>query len=200
MQIDHVLIGVNDLAAAARQLEEQFGLVALDGGRHPGWGTANMIVPLGETYLELIGVVDEDEAAGSDFGRWVRSAVGDTPRPIGWAVRTDIEATATRLGVDIHDGSRRLPDSTLLTWRLAGVAESMTNPPLPFFIEWGAGVPLPGSAPVEHPAGRIAIHELELRGDQASLDAWLGPHDLPLQIGAGEPGIAAVRLSGGIRL
>jgi hypothetical protein len=68
MQLDHVLIAVTDLAAAVEELEDRYGLAAVAGGRHPSWGTANMIVPLGETYLELVAVIDEDEAAESVFG------------------------------------------------------------------------------------------------------------------------------------
>jgi hypothetical protein len=47
MELDHVLIGVTDLAAAARELEARCGLVSVEGGSHPHWGTANRIVPLG---------------------------------------------------------------------------------------------------------------------------------------------------------
>ncbi|HEY8778025.1 MAG TPA: VOC family protein [Gaiellaceae bacterium] len=71
MELDHVLIAVGDLAAAAHEFEVEHGLASIEGGRHPGWGTANRIVPLGKSYLELVAVVDQDEAARSDFGRWV---------------------------------------------------------------------------------------------------------------------------------
>src|SRR5207253_9345067 len=54
VELDHVLIAVDDLAAAARELEARHGLASIRGGRHPGWGTANRIVPLGQTYLELV--------------------------------------------------------------------------------------------------------------------------------------------------
>ena len=79
------------------------GLASSAGGRHPGWGTANRIVPLGETYLELVTVVDEAEAAQSAFGRWV--AASRPGAPFGWAVRTDdLDAVAARLG--LHDPRR----------------------------------------------------------------------------------------------
>ena len=45
-------------------------------------------MPLGDTYLELIAVVDEAEAAASAFARWVLEAEGGF-QPLGWAVRTD---------------------------------------------------------------------------------------------------------------
>ena len=78
MELDHVLIAVDDLEAAAKEVEERLGLASVAGGRHHGLGTANRIVPLGETYLELVAVVDDAEAAASGFGSWVGG--GEHPR------------------------------------------------------------------------------------------------------------------------
>ena len=74
---DHVILAVDDLDAAAGALEEREGLASVAGGRHPGWGTSNRIVPLGESYLELVTVVDAEEANGSGFGRAVLRALDD---------------------------------------------------------------------------------------------------------------------------
>src|SRR5918912_1070991 len=54
-------MAVADLDAAAHELEARHGLASIEGGRHAGWGTANRIVPLRESYIELITVVDEAE-------------------------------------------------------------------------------------------------------------------------------------------
>src|SRR2546423_7910204 len=113
LRIDHVVWGVDDLDRAAEEVQERYGLASVPGGRHPGWGTANRIVPLGDAYIELIAVVDEQEAAGSGFGRWVASAPAG--RPFGWAVRTDdIAAVAARLGLRVDEGARRTAAGTLL--------------------------------------------------------------------------------------
>src|SRR5437773_12025522 len=66
--VDHVLLPVADLEDGARSLDERFGLKGVPGGRHPGVGTANVIVPLGRQYLELIAIVDQGEAASSRLG------------------------------------------------------------------------------------------------------------------------------------
>ena len=58
LELDHVLIAVDVLDEAGRWIEERHGLTSIQGGRHTGWGTANRIVPLGGSYLELIAVVD----------------------------------------------------------------------------------------------------------------------------------------------
>jgi hypothetical protein len=71
-----------------------------------GWGTANRIVPLGDTYLELVAVVDQAEAKRSAFGSWVAAASGAVARPLGWAVRTDaLDEVASRLELSVATGS-----------------------------------------------------------------------------------------------
>src|SRR5829696_3110347 len=45
--LDHGLIAVADLAAAAREIEARHGLASVEDGRQPDWGTAPRIVPLG---------------------------------------------------------------------------------------------------------------------------------------------------------
>jgi hypothetical protein len=52
--MDHVIYAVDDLDAAASLMSDREGLASVPGGRHEGWGTANRIVPLGGSYLELI--------------------------------------------------------------------------------------------------------------------------------------------------
>jgi hypothetical protein len=149
-------------------------------------------VPLGETYLELVAVVDEAQAA-SGFGRWV--ARGPRPRLLGWCTRTDdLDAVADQLALTIADGSRARPDGTILTWRMAGLEHSAEEPSLPFFIEWGAGTPYPGEA-LEQSA---AIDELRLRGDPAHIAKWVGDATLPVTIDEGEPALLAVVVDGAV--
>jgi hypothetical protein len=196
MKIDHVLIAARDLTRAARRIEERHGLSSIEGGRHPGWGTANRIVPLGETYLELIAVVDEAEAAQSTFGSWV-AGVEAAPRPLAWAVRTsELDDVADRLGLTITTGSRNTRDDRVLRWRLAGVEQAAAEPSLPFFIEWDAATPFPGDTPVTHRAGRVRIAGLQLAGDTGRIAAWLGAHELPVTVRPGAPAVAAVLLTG----
>jgi hypothetical protein len=58
--VDHIVYAVDDLEAAAERLRREFGFASVVGGRHPGWGTANRIVPLGREYVELVAVVDPE--------------------------------------------------------------------------------------------------------------------------------------------
>ena len=186
-----------DLAAAAEGIEARHGLASIEGGRHPGWGTANKIVPLGEAYLELVAVVDEAEAAQSAFGRWVAAAHPPLLRLLGWAVRThELDDFARRLDLTVAEGSRTDRNGQLVRWRVAGVEQATAEPSLPFFIEWGHGTPLPGRAPVTHRAGAVQIAALRLDGDADRLAAWLGTHRLPITVRPGTPAVASIVLSG----
>lgn len=187
MELDHVLIAVDSLDAAAGELEAH-GLTSVPGGRHPGWGTANRIVPLGGWYLELIAAVEPAEAERTPFGSWVAASRG----LLGWAVRTNhLDGVAGRLGLDVGSGSRVRDDGRTLTWRLAGVEQAVAEPHLPFFIQWGEGVELPGRS-----GAARAIEELELSGDAHRLSEWLGDHDLPVRVVAGPPSVTGVAFAG----
>jgi hypothetical protein len=197
LELDHVVIAVADLAAAAHEFEARYGLTSIEGGRHAGWGTANRIVPLGETYLELVAVVDEEKAAQSAFGRWVGGVGAKLAHPLGWAVRTDdIDTVARRLDLEVGAGSRPAGGGRLLRWRLAGLERAAGEPSLPFFMEWGEETPFPGRAPVTHRAGSVRIAELRLAGDPDRLAGWLGPHRLPIAIRAGAPAVTSVVVRG----
>ena len=192
MEVDHVLIAVTDLEVAAREFEARHGLSSVDGGRHRDWGTANRIVPLGSSYVELVAVVDAGVAAGSSFGRWVGDGATDSGRLIGWAVRSPgLDAIAGRLGLIVRSGSRVTPSGEELRWRSAGIDEAIAEPCLPFFIEWGEGVRLPGA---ENPRS-ATISRLVLEGNPDRVGVWLGDHALPIRVLDGPAEVAAIVLS-----
>ena len=172
MRIDHVLYATADLEATAQRLADELGLAVTGGGRHEGLGTENRIVALGGGYLEVIAVAEPD--ADSLFAQAIR-ARGEGP--LGWAVLVDdVAAEAARLGLEVTTIAR-----AGLRARLAGVAEAMADPSLPFFITRDAGVADPG----EGPGGGIAW--VEVAGDRARLDGWLGGAPLPVRVVDGAP-------------
>lgn len=67
--LDHVIIGVHDLAQAASNFDQQLGLAVSGGGIHPTGGTANRIIVIGDTYIELIAVRAPAEAQQSMLAR-----------------------------------------------------------------------------------------------------------------------------------
>jgi hypothetical protein len=199
--VDHVVYAVADLDRAAARFHDDLGLASIPGGRHPGWGTANRIVPLGDAYLELIAVEDEAAASGSPFGASVVRAVSAGDGWLTWAVRDDrLDATAARLGLTIGTGERVRPDGRILRWRNAGVDDPTRSPELPFFIAWeGPEEMHPGSTSVDHPSHANGIAGIELDGARARFDRWTDGADLPIRFvqGSGGIGSVAVRTSDG---
>jgi hypothetical protein len=187
--IDHVVLGVGDLDAGAAELEARTGFASVAGGRHTGRGTANRIVPLGSGYLELLAVVDEQEAERSSWGAWARRAGRGLT---AWCVSVpDLDGVCSRLGLTAADWSRVRPDGVELRWRLAGVEEALADPLLPFFIEWDVPADLhPQAAPAAHRVPPQGILRLDLSGDDASLRDWLGGATLPVTV---TPGPSAIR-------
>jgi hypothetical protein len=196
-RLDHVVLAVRDLEASAARLWEEHGLRFRPGGTHPRWGTANMIAPLGGTYLELLAVVDPDVDPNTVLGRSLldRSAVGDR----WWSVclgDDDLEATAARLGLDVQPGSRLRPDGIEVRWRGAGIDQRGSDLWLPFFIAWDVPPQLhPGAADADHRVDVRGISWVEVGGDEDRLRAWLGGADVPIRVVDGEPGVHAVALA-----
>ena len=112
--LSQIIFGVTDLDAAADRFRA-LGFDVLDGGLHPGVGTANRVVPLGAQYLELLGVVAVNRARESEYGRSLLRAIADGDRLVRWSLRTDaIENVAARLGIEVEHRQRVRPDGELL--------------------------------------------------------------------------------------
>lgn len=193
MAIDHVVFCVPDLDRAADHLDRMYGFVSQPGGRHPGHGTANRIVPLGDSYLELVAVVDPIESAGSPFGAWVDANATSPPRPQGLCLRTDdLDEVCARLALDPVAMSRETPDGATLRWRLAGLERALAET-LPFFVEWE--VPedrLPGRM---EPGNSARIEEVIITGDPGRLRQWTAGA-MNVTVEPGEPGIDWVGFAG----
>lgn len=195
--IDHVVLCVQDLDVAGERLLSQHGLASVAGGRHARWGTGNRIVPLGAAYLELIAVVDREQAAGSAFGRAMIDLTADGDRWFSICVASDdVDPIAARLALPVDPGARTRPDGTEVRWRGAGVDAPGRPRWLPFFITWETGPELhPGRTPIEHPSGANGIDWVEVGGDPARLSAWLGGADLPIRVVDEEPEVRRVALT-----
>lgn len=195
-EFDHVLIAVQDLDGAAATLEERYGLASAPGGRHTGLGTGNRIVPLGPSYLELIAVVDEDEAASSPLAEWVARLSAGGDRLAGLCLRTDdIDEVATRLGTPAIPMERARPDGGILKWRLAGLVDTLTDPALPFFIQWDVSIEeMPGNTIVSHRIQPMGIEWIEIAHDAGLLRRRVGTDELDIRVVDGEPGLRAVAI------
>jgi hypothetical protein len=190
--LDHVLVAVDDLDAAAGRLWREHGLACAEGGRHLDMGTANRLVPLGSAYLELLVVDnDSDELPNPYFRDRVREVRAGGPRPFAYVLRGThdgvLDATARRLAVEPLSISRTRPDGSVLTWRLVGMAEALVDGTVPGVIEWKPGEN-PGRIPVDHAVAPVGIVDLEIRCPGAKLPSWLHSHPgLPLRPVDAEP-------------
>jgi len=194
IEFDHVIRGVSDLDGAGTRLLSEHGLSSVAGGRHPGHGTGNRIVPLGTDYLELMAIVDRAEASESPLGRWVGEALRDGDRFLALCLRTgSLDLVAERLGLETLAMSRSKPNGETLRWRLAGLDRMMGPERLPFFIQWD--VPLdrhPGREPADHRAAPLGLAWVELGGNARRIHEWVGTDGLDLRVVSGKPGVRAL--------
>jgi catechol 2,3-dioxygenase-like lactoylglutathione lyase family enzyme len=70
LQLDHFILGVADLEEAARELGAALGRRPSWRGRHPAYGTANVLFRLDNAYLELLA---PDTERGSEVDAWAGS-------------------------------------------------------------------------------------------------------------------------------
>jgi hypothetical protein len=197
LRLDHVVYAVPDLDEAAVRFREEFGLDSTAGGWHERWGTANRIVPLGGQYLELVAVVDEAIALRNPFGRGVLERAS---RGGGWftiaAVADDLDAVASRLGIEVGSGSRMRPDRQTVRWRMAGLEDRRRDPWMPFFLMWDIPDDLyPGRARAGHGVRAEGVAWVEVGGEANRLREWLGGEELPIRVVDAVPGIHRVAIS-----
>ena len=132
-----------------------------------------MIMPLaGGTYLEVVEVLDHPASDKAPFGQAVRARSEAGGGWLGWVIAVDdIEAVERRLGRESAPGNRYLPDGTELTWRQIGVNGLISDPQLPFFVQWLSPDTL-------HPSrGGVddwSLACLEIAGDPQRVSEWLG--------------------------
>ncbi len=141
--IDHIVYAAPNLAAGTAAVEALVGMSAAPGGPHPGMGTRNTLMSLGDdVYLEIIAPDPEqpDPPSGRPFdidamseGRLITFAVHASE---GETIE-DVTAAMAACGEDpgpISAMSRVKPDGEEIHWSL-----TMSAGPglVPFVIEWG---------------------------------------------------------------
>jgi len=195
-RIDHVLIATTNLQHGEQQLWRGYGLQCTPGGSHLPWGTSNLIVPIGQQYLELVAVENAELASVSLLGRAVLAAADrDRLVPIGLCLATvDLGAVATRLGLAVESGSRALADGTQIHWTSVGLAQAFGVSHLPFFISWETPAQHPSSARSDHRISPLEICEVEIGGSEPTLSERLG-EDVPgVRAVGGPPGVRTVTI------
>ncbi len=168
-QIDHIIIGVRDLAQASADYTAA-GFTVTPGGEHTSRRTHNALIAFADTtYLELIAYRDPDTLTDDDVQNdpwWQLLARGEGF--LGFALRMD-DATAETAalqarGVRVHGpdtGGRERPDGRMSP----GAASQMEGAgPLPFLIEdlTPRHLRIPDGAATQHPLGVTRLLGLAL--------------------------------------
>lgn len=163
--IDHIIIGVHNLDEAAKQFSEKLGLQVSGGGIHPTGGTANRIIVIGDTYLELIAMRAPDEAQQSMRERltkgqgYLNFVLGSND------IQADAEAMRKR-GIAIigpNAGDLRAGDGRSRGWSRVDVERPDLTQHYPFLIQHDSTgeerrFRLAGwQTPPEHPLGAISV-------------------------------------------
>ena len=191
VQIDHLVWAAPDLERAIDELQTRTGARAALGGAHPGAGTRNAVLGLGErSYLEVLA---PDPAQS---GLAAPAKLTALPRPIlhTFAVATDrldrVAAKLEQAGLP-HAGiipmSRRLPSGRLVRWRLLIPTGHAYGPLVPFFIDWGDS-----PHPADGAGGECRLKALSVAHPEAwSLRPLLERLGVEVEVSAGAAEIAA---------
>lgn len=141
IELDHLMWGAPTLEAGMAQAERLFGVTPAPGGLHPGGGTQNALLSLGDrVYLEIIAPDPNQDLAGT-FGERIASLEGCGL--ITWAAAASgLAALAERAaGLEITGRGpvateRQTPDGDLLKWELLFLGGHHFPGLVPFFIDW----------------------------------------------------------------
>ncbi len=163
--IDHAIITVRDLEAAAALFSDGLGFHVSGGGTHPQFGTANRIIVLDDEYIELLAPQSEALPRGL-VGNLLANGEGNLACVLGLRDPAAF-ATGTRargLPVDgPHPGRLDAAEGFSRGWQTVTFVDTHV-PGLPFFIKHDStgderrrllGGPA-GLAPHPNGAGRIA--------------------------------------------
>jgi catechol 2,3-dioxygenase-like lactoylglutathione lyase family enzyme len=197
LTLDHLVIAVRDLDLAAESYTRILGLEPSWRGRHPAYGTANVLYRLDNTYVELLAPA----AAGDSPWRaaLLEQLVARGEGLYAIALGTsDIDATAGAArgrgldvlepqdgdGIDAATGARR-------AWRNARIRPDSTRGVVAFFIEHcSPGDALPRARAVAPGACATGVDHTVIASSDlaAALALWRDGFGLDLRLSVDRPG------------
>jgi hypothetical protein len=149
--LDHFILGCANLDRGIDFVEQATSIRAAFGGVHPGRGTRNALLSLGERhYLEIMAPDPAQNVApgapvpGSRPSQIAKLRELKEPRITGWVAHPgDLDQFAARLRearIEFEGpraGLRQRPDGKVLRWKTLTLKDDHGGL-LPFFIEWSA--------------------------------------------------------------
>jgi hypothetical protein len=160
--LDHLLLGVPDLDTGIDWVQEKTHVRAIEGGSHPGAGTRNALLSMGNRqYIEIISI-DTKQTSTSQTAELIRGL--RAPQLITWAAATTNIVSLRHLAIEADfafegpiNGSRVKPDGGILRWKTVKILTDCGDA-IPFFIEWDAGTEHPSA---DSPSGcRLVAFEI----------------------------------------
>ncbi|MBC5826412.1 MAG: VOC family protein, partial [Candidatus Eremiobacteraeota bacterium] len=145
--VDHIIYTDPDLRNGIATFAATYGVKAMPGGRHLGFGTRNALIGLGEeSYLEIVALDPEQDVPASK--RFLRLEEHSMPGFATWCARAnrpleETVAIAREAGLDLGEiswMSRKRQDGSTISWRWTS---RWTSPfaareaVLPFYVDWG---------------------------------------------------------------
>jgi Glyoxalase-like domain len=194
--LDHILLGTYDLQHGIDFVEKRTGVHAAFGGVHPGRGTQNALLSLGERrYLEIIAPDPAQPHVKNPLAKGLRSLEGNAL--IGWAAHVkDISAFANTLraaGIELcggpAPGSRSRPDGRVLEWKTLHLVDTQLGI-LPFFIEWAPDTIHPSN---DAPTGCSLVRFTAVTDDSQRTRATLRAFNLDLFVERGSAAQATLQ-------
>jgi len=147
-QLDHVMVAIRSLPDGIAEFEQLSGVKAGVGGKHPGRGTENALVSLGNgAYIEII--APQGNVPLADEYEGMRSL--QHLSIFTWAVSvSDVDAAVASLksaGFAVNPpqpGARVTPSGARLEWSTFTLADKSIRI-APFFIHWKEGTQHPST-------------------------------------------------------
>jgi len=138
---DHFQLSIADLDQGIAIVRDLTGVEPAFGGAHPGNGTRNALLSLGDgSYLEILALDPAQPEVKTPRTEWIRSLTSPAIRT--YAMRTTAidrkQAAAQEIpGISgkLLPGSRKTPDGSTLEWANLTL-ESPFGQQMPFFIDW----------------------------------------------------------------
>ena len=141
IELDHLMWGAPTLEAGIAEAERLFGVAPAPGGVHPGLGTQNALLSLGERYYLEIIAPDPKQDLNGTFGERLAGLGGCGL--ITWAAAAPglavLAERAAALEITARGPTateRRTPDGDLLRWELLVLGGHRFPGLVPFFIDW----------------------------------------------------------------
>ena len=194
LRLERVVLGAKDLAATASRLETSMGLRTLE----QWWFASGLSSRFAYAGGAAIEVLSQAFPGAEMVHPLVAQIHGRTIVHDCWltwvVVSDDIDATASRLGLDVMEAQATASTGQTIAWRMVGAEEAFFSEPyLPYVISYTEGADWRSRALVAEP--KFDVSRIELSGNANRLDEWLGGADLSVRITDGSPHVRTVVVS-----